>query len=712
MLLLSSFKGPSAYVNQAQIVLGAAWTALVAIGTLASPTVWSSLAAMVAVGFTVLFLGVISSALAGVTPALLMGFILAVAAPAPASALPERVAGAGIATLVALLTSYLWPITHRDPLRDSAASFCDGVAAFLRTEFARETAADEERDRPRARLRLVRELGTLRQVFAASPSRPGGISEESRALLVLVDEMTWLGTILVDETSSGTDPDPSLHRESLAVHRAVADVMAVASDIIVGKASRRVDTAWLHASRLQGALHDLEQQTLTILPTSRIGEEDDDRRIFRVLEGAYRAQTVGFLALQIIDHAQETVVVELRQRVHAIAESGIAALRKPLTAARTRASTHTSLQSIWLRNSIRGAVGLSAAVVVTRLVGVQQSFWVVLGTFTVLGSSAFSTGQKAVRSLVGTLAGSILAAGLVHVAGQERLLLWPLLPLGVLFTAAAPVLFSFTAGQVSFTVTLVVLFSVTRGADWQVALVRTEDVALGSAVALAAGLIFWPGGAGAALNRAFADAYAACACYVRASAEYAAQQARARQLTAAVPLVQKEAADAAARRLDDAHRTYLRESGRPTARLADTTALITGVAILRQAAESVVKLWLPTDLQVSLIHASEIGDELMARGTELSDWYEELAGALASRAPLPRPLPQSDLDDPLIGVIHRELSVGGGNTAGVSRLLWSGATLEAGKRLQQPLWAAACGGEVLEARAERSAPIWTTGSRK
>ena len=74
-------------------------------------------------------------------------------------------------------------------------------------------------------------------------------------------------------------------------------------------------------------------------------------------------------------------------------------LHRALTAAQERAGAHAERHSLWLHNSLRGAVGLGLAVLVADLTSVQHGFWVVFGTLSVLRSSALSTGQNIVRAL-------------------------------------------------------------------------------------------------------------------------------------------------------------------------------------------------------------------------------------------------------------------------------------------------------------------------
>ena len=67
---------------------------------------------------------------------------------------------------------------------------------------------------------------------------------------------------------------------------------------------------------------------------------------------------------------------------------------------------------------------------------------------------------------------------------------------------------SFAAGQAGFTVLVVILFNIIVPTGWRVGLTRVEDVAIGCAVSVVVGLLFWPRGATSALGRALADAFA------------------------------------------------------------------------------------------------------------------------------------------------------------------------------------------------------------
>lgn len=135
MLLLVDFTGSIRDRLFAQAALGVSCALLICLGTLASQTTWLAAVAMAVVAFTVLFAGVVSSVLAGAATSLLLAFILPASLPGPASSIPDRVAGWGLAAGASLLAiSLLWPSPARNPVRAAAIVACRALADRLRAE--------------------------------------------------------------------------------------------------------------------------------------------------------------------------------------------------------------------------------------------------------------------------------------------------------------------------------------------------------------------------------------------------------------------------------------------------------------------------------------------------------------------------------------------------------------------------------------------------
>lgn len=702
MLLLVDFTGPMIQRLRAHLALGVAWVVLVTLGSLAAHSVWTAALATVVVGFAILFAGVVSSVLAGATVSLLLGFVLPVTSPAPMSQLPDRLFGVGLATAAAMLAiSLLWPRPAADPLRGPAAVVCRAAARQLRTDadhYAATagvlSAASAGPTLPKCRKAAKdTEAATeaLRRTFTATPYRPTGLSTGSRAVVRLVDELTWLSAILA-VAGPATDDGPPGDAESCTVRRAAAKVLDLAADLLEDP---RLTPEALRAAaaELSTALSDLENRATTRLPVrvDAAGNPcDDDVDMFiGSLDVSFRAQEVAFVALQVADNVALAASAEHRSWPERLLGREPGTLTDPLGSAAERARAHLEPHSVWLHNSIRGAVGIGVAVALADATGVQHAFWVILGALSVLRSNALNTGQNAVRAVGGTVVGSIIGAGLLQLVGGDTAVLWVLLPIAILCAGIVPAAISFAAGQAAFTVTLVILFSIVQPGGWSVALLRVEDIALGCAVSIVVGLLFWPRGASVAVDRALAEAYADSGRYLRGAVDFAVSCCTLSPSSTPVPQEGRLAA-AAARRLDDAFRTYLAERGAKPVPLERMTTLVTGVVGLRLAADAVLDLWRrAADAPPADRAAAQ--QELRVMAERLAQWYDQLAASLEAERPLPEPLGR-DLgsNSRLVEAVRRDLQDEEGRaTATGVRVVWTGDHLEVARRLQHVLVAAA-----------------------
>jgi uncharacterized membrane protein YccC len=240
--------------------------------------------------------------------------------------------------------------------------------------------------------------------------------------------------------------------------------------------------------RLRQARVAMEHAVTSALPVRRAGTPGDDgvAEFLGSLEPGFRAQEMTFAISAIATNIELTVAARGRtwwQRLLGRRPQGVTSA---LSSAQERAGARVEPHSVWLHNSVRGAIALSLAVLVAEVSGVQHSFWVVFGTFAVLRSNALNTGQNAVRALLGTAAGFIIGGLLVSAIGGTTLL-WVLLPPAVAFAGLAPAAISFTAAQAGFTVVLLIIYNIIEPAGWRIGLLRVEDVAIGRAVSLVAG---------------------------------------------------------------------------------------------------------------------------------------------------------------------------------------------------------------------------------
>ena len=508
----------------------------------------------------------------------------------------------------------------------------------------------------------------------------------------LVDEVNWLNTI-VAQSARPVEGIP-VNKAACAVRVAAAAVLERGADLLEATGGNCEPLREV-LGELTDALSRMEQSATADLPVRRVAAEsgvDNDREqvgeFITSLDPSFRAQELAFAVSLVGRDIDLTAAAERRSWLQRLLGRQPEGLPGTLSAAQERAKAHVDRSSVWLHNSVRGAFGLGLAVLVANQTGVQHSFWVVLGTLSVLRSNALSTGQNAIRGLLGTVAGFIIGAAILAAIGTNATLLWVLLPPVVLLAGIAPAAISFAAGQAAFTLTLVFLYNIIQPAGWRVGLLRVEDIAIGCAVSLAVGLLFWPRGAGAALRRALADAYADSANYLASAVDFGMRRCDRSAPARAAPTDDAARAAGASRRLDDTFRGYLAERGAKPVPLAEVTRLVTGVAGLRLAGDAVLDLWQHED-------GSDTGDRVAARAELLhsSDlvkhWYDDLASSLVNEQALREPLAHDKAaDGRLVEAVRHDLSGDDGRASATAvRMIWTGDHLDAVRRMQNAILA-------------------------
>ncbi|MDN4614157.1 FUSC family protein [Leifsonia sp. F6_8S_P_1B] len=719
LLLFVDFGGPLRERVQAQTALALAGAVLVVLGTLAAQPVWLSAVAMAAVGFVVLFAGSVSSVTASAGTSLLLAFILPVTLPGTPESIGPRLLGWGIASAVSIVAiTVLWPAPTREPLRRPAVEACRALAVRLRAEVAARAAdadADAAEEAARTASAADDAVAALHESFLTTPYRPTGLSTPARTVVRLVDELTWLDAVL---GPSGRPPGAATAAAAPAsapvaltpaiaaarrVRSAAADVLDEGAVLLAQHAGdpRPVEAA---LDRLAAARAVVESTTLSDADADHDADHDDDTTatartpdaatsapprtapaMVTALDPGFRAQELAFAVAAVGRNIALTARAERRSWWQRMLGRQPGDLRGPVGAAAERATGYAGRNSVWLRNSIRGAVALGLAVLLAKVSGVEHSFWVVLGTLSVLRSSALSTGQTVLRGVLGTAAGVVLGAGLMFLlAGGGPTLLLIVLPLAILVAGVAPAAISFTAGQAAFTVLLVLLFNIIAPAGWTVGLIRIEDIALGCSVSLVVGALFWPRGAAASLRKALADAYLEGVRYLRAAV--AAGLGKPLDPTSD-PRAHALRAAAASRRLDDAFRTYLADRGAKRRPLAEISSAVAGVAQVRLVSDAVLELWRVE--AIDPLAADAARGDVAASLDHLERWYAELAARLVAGDPLPEP------DDADRTAVERlaAAAIAAASAAPparsrrptVVRLIWTADYLEVVRRLERAI---------------------------
>ncbi len=467
ILVFASFSGSARSRFLAYLSLAAGGAVLVALGTLCSGNAWLAAVAMLVAGFLILFSGVINGYFAAGGTAAVLVFVLSVTVPAPVSAIPWRLAGWGLAAGVGILAvMFLWPPRERATLRADAARGCLDLAAVA------DSICGDQPAEATALAAARKSISGLRGRLTSTPHRPTGPTRPTAALAGLIDELGWLFQSL--EIMAGSPAGELCVAENTAAIRAVAAVLRACAAELDGRPelSARDQAGKQPVQRLERA-----RETAAQLLARRVAELPhipDEQALQTQVDRGFRVHTISYTARQIAAYARAASpqsagppidgLPDLAEQAAAVrstaADPGADPLtgvvpasrrwtswmRSWLTGAEGFTATHADYRSVWFRNSVRGAVGLAIAVFIAQKSGLQHSFWVVLGTLSVLRSNALGTGRSVISALAGTAVGIVIGAAILIPLKGNTTVLWGILPVAVLVGAYAPRVISFAAG--------------------------------------------------------------------------------------------------------------------------------------------------------------------------------------------------------------------------------------------------------------------------
>lgn len=602
-LVLASFGGGRRAKVRAHLGLAVAGSALLVIGTAVNSSIVLASLVTIPVTFAVLFAGVGGPNAASAGTAALLAYVLPAASPGTIEMIPARLEGwwmASVAGTIAVLV-----FSPRSPgvaVQAAAARTARALAEQLDAALRGDTD-------PRYRTASVDAKHELMEIFTATPYRPTGLATADQALDSLVGLLEWCAFVIIDSLRDYADlrGAPEVERRLLADTCGVLQSMGTLLDGGVAQAQLQPLERSLAAS----------VEYLAQLRTDGEGYADALHLSFHARTTAVAVHTAMADTLIAVGRAEPEIVSGGRRRWYgeSFEESAVSERRLAgLASAAGVVTRHASLRSVWFLNSARGALALAAAVAVADLTGVEHGFWVVLGTLSVLRGNAAATGATALRALLGTAVGFVVGALLLLVIGTGTSALWVALPIAVLVAAYAPGALPFAAGQAAFTVVVSVLFNLLVPAGWQIGVVRIEDVALGCAVSIVVGVLFWPRGAAGVVADDLADALRAGGAYLADAVNWAlglqhTKPGAGTAITAGV-------------RLDDALRGFLAEQGAKRVPREDLWRMVAGTVRVRLTAHSLAGLPNPDAGPDPLrLMLSEYAGQLAA-------WYDHLASRL------------------------------------------------------------------------------------
>src|SRR5215469_2501099 len=656
-LVLTSFGGARRDRALAHLWLAIAGSVTLIIGTVVSGSAWLAALATVPVTFAVYFAGSAGpNAASGVT-ACLLAFVLPVASAGGVGTLPSRLAGWWLASAVSTAAVLLlYSPSPGDRLRSQAAGLAADLAVLLdAARSGTETASHRDR--------AVAAKHELMNMFVATPYRPVGLAATDQALAGVIHLLEWCTSLASDaagghlELPAATEQDRALLAESVYLLRQVGAVLSCEATSI------DLERVW--KARLASA--DQLQR-----PAS-----DPGMAVSRA-DCAFHAQAIAVTVSAAGAEAMVASGLATPAEMRAEGRTWVAGLPAGQAELKSRPSAwlaglerigdivaiDASLRSVWFLNSLRGAIALAAAVAVAKLTDVQHAFWVVLGTLSVLRTSAAATGATAARALAGTIVGFAVGGALLVGIGTSPAALWIVFPMAVLVAAYTPGTAPFWVGQAAFTITVVVLYNLLVPAGWKVGLLRVEDVAIGTAVSLVVGFLFWPRGVSAVVGDNLADAFRRGADFLTDAADWALGD-RANRPDRAVTAM------AAGTRLDDAVRGYLTEQGSKRLTKSDLWALVMATTRLRLTAHSMASL--PGSPELHEDHG-RLHEALGRQLAGLSGFYGQLAAQVGRPAGVVQP-PQVAVLPPS-GISAAARAPCGREAAYQSDALWVGNHLD------------------------------------
>jgi uncharacterized membrane protein YccC len=604
-LVLVTFAGTRRDKLVAHAALAVTGSVLLTIGTAVNGSVLIAAIVTVPVTFAVFFAGLAGPNAASGAIAAMLPYVLPASSPGTMSMVPDRLAGWWLASVVGTTAVLLLsPPAGGDRLGPALSKLAGALADEL-DAMLRGRADDATLD---AAVAATRELIAN---FTSTPYRPTGLASADQATANAVELLEWCTSLVVDSAHERSDlrDIATVDRELL---QAAGTVLREAGSLLAGgDVSPDLDRIDRLRAQSIARLHSLDSE--------RDDYGEQARVSFHACAIAVVALVVGADALLARGVVGPDWIAEQRQRWFADASLGAAPRPKlPALAAYTGlARRNASLRSIWFVNSLRAALALAAAVAVADLSSVQHGFWVVLGTLSVLRTNAVATGSTALRALLGTAIGFVIGGALLVAIGASTTALWVALPIAVFVAGYAPGAAPFAIGQAAFTVVVAVLFNLIAPVGWKVGVLRIEDVAIGCAVSVIVGLLFWPRGVAPLVGDDLADAYRTGARYLADGIAWASGRRSQRPVGAV-------AAVTAGVRLDDALRGFVAEQGTKHMVKDELWHLVGGSLRLRLTGHAVAML--------RPAQPRQLGDmeEVLARRAEvLASWYERLADQLA-----------------------------------------------------------------------------------
>jgi MFS family permease len=468
---------------------------LVTLGTVLAINTWAAVAGMLGVGFAIAYAGVGGPRVVGAANGLQLLYILPSFPPYLPDALGSRLMGLVLAVgLLAIADRVLWPPPVPTPFRHRLAAAIhavrDRLVALLESDGVRHSPAQSD-----AQSDTGGAIG-LRLSRIPPLERPTGPGRRDRAAMEATTILHGLESRIAALTELTEQSQGS------AAHAQGMHLLSVAAQSL-GQSAEALDRPPdgggpdLDSTPVDSALSKYVQWRETLSHPTAV-----DRVVRMRLRFAVAAEELSVWTRDLA----VTVRIMKGKRLPETSRTSIAepfwyANRSALWLWFMRFRGHFTPRSVFFQNAIRLAVGLAAARLAAGVLDLSHGFWMLLATLTLMRTSVATTRAAVVPAFLGTVAGGLVAALVLAVAGADSTVYEVAFPFVMVLALAAGPLAGPIAGQALFTLLVAMLFAQMAPVSWRLAEVRILDVVLGGLLGAVVGLLVWPRGASGEMRR-------------------------------------------------------------------------------------------------------------------------------------------------------------------------------------------------------------------
>ena len=468
---------------------------LVSLGTVLAITTWAAVAGMLVVGFVIAYAGVGGPRVVGAANGLQLLYILPSFPPYLPDALGSRLIGLVLAVgLLTIADRVLWPPPVPTPFRHRLAAAIqavrDRLVALLESDGDRHAPAQSD-----AQGAIGLRLSNIPPL--ERPTGPGRRDRAAMEATTLLRGLEARAAVLTELTEQSHGA--ATHAEGMHLLSVTAGSLGQSAEALDSHSDGPSDGHGPEpdAAPVEAALAEYVQWREALSHPAAI-----DHALRIRLRFAVAAEE---LSVWTRDLAVTVRIMQGRR----VPESSATSIAEPFWYANRSAPTlwfmrfrgHFTPRSVFFQNAIRLAVGLAAARLVAGVLDLSHGFWLLLATLTLMRTSVATTRAAVVPAFLGTIAGGLVAALVLALAGADSTVYEVAFPFVMVLALVAGPLVGTVAGQAMFTLLVAMLFAQMAPVSWRLAEVRILDVVLGGLLGAVVGLLVWPRGATGEMRR-------------------------------------------------------------------------------------------------------------------------------------------------------------------------------------------------------------------